>query len=127
MVVGNSSFFTTSDWLTGSATARLSCGLSFPTRIVDSAIAQQKVQEQEQMIVAMNDMKMQSEILQHEQSKLKKLQSELDQAQSEVEQAQAKLSAAAIIQNQELEQLQTNVNLTDSELQLAKSKMETKK
>ena len=91
------------------------------------AIAQQKVQEQEQMIVAMNDMKMQSEILQHEQSKLKKLQSELDQAQSEVEQAQAKLSAAAIIQNQELEQLQTNVNLTDSELQLAKSRLESAK
>ena len=91
------------------------------------AIAQQKVQEQEQMIVAMNDMKMQSEILQHEQSKLKKLQSELDQAQSEVEQAQAKLSAAAIIQNQELEQLQTNVNLTDSELQVSKSKLEAAK
>jgi multidrug resistance efflux pump len=91
------------------------------------AIAQQKVQEQEQMIVAMNDMKMQSEILQHEQSKLKKLQSELDQAQSEVEQAQAKLSAAAIVQNQELEQLQTNVNLTDSELQVAKSRLESAK
>ncbi|WP_299999670.1 hypothetical protein [Anabaena sp. AL09] len=37
------------------------------------AIASQKIEEQEQMIVAMNDMKMQSEILQHEQSKLKKL------------------------------------------------------
>jgi len=39
----------------------------------------------------------------------------------EVEQTQAKLSAAAIVQNQELKQLQTNVNLTDSELQVSKS------
>jgi multidrug resistance efflux pump len=88
------------------------------------AIAQQKIQEQEQMIAAMGDMKMQPEILQHEQSKLKKLQSEFDQAQSEVDQSQAKLSAAAIVQNQELEQLQTNVALAESELQVAKSKLE---
>lgn len=88
------------------------------------AIAQQKIQEQEQMIAAMNDMKMQPEILQHEQSKLRKLQSELDQARSEVEQAQAKLSAAAIIQNQELEQLKTNVILAESELEVAKSRLE---
>ena len=39
----------------------------------------------------------------------------------EVEQVQAKLSVAAIVQNQELKQLQTNVNLTDSELQVSKS------
>lgn len=88
------------------------------------AMAQQKIQEQEQMIQAMNDMKMQPEILQHEQSKLKQLQSELDQAQSVVEQAQAKLSAAAIIQSQDLEQLQTNVNLAESELEVSKSRLE---
>lgn len=88
------------------------------------AIASQKIQEQEQMIAAMNDMKMQSEILQHEQSKLRKLQSELEQARSEVEQAQAKLSAAAIVQNQELEQLKANVILAESELQIAKSRLE---
>ncbi|MEA5578725.1 hypothetical protein [Anabaena sp. UHCC 0451] len=89
------------------------------------AIASQKIQEQEQMIAAMNDMKMQPEILQHEQSKLRKLQSELDQARSEVEQSQAKLSAAAIIQSQELEQLKTNVILAESELKIAKSRLES--
>jgi multidrug resistance efflux pump len=88
------------------------------------AIASQKIQEQEQMIAAMNDMKMQSEILQHEQSKLKNLQSEHDQARSAVDQAQAKLNSSAIVQNQELEQLQTNVNLAESELQVTKSKLE---
>jgi multidrug resistance efflux pump len=88
------------------------------------AIASQKIEEQEQMIVAMNDMKMQSEILQHEQSKLKKLQSELEQARSEVDREQAKLDNSAILQTQELEQLQTNVNLAESNLQVAKSKLE---
>lgn len=89
------------------------------------AIASQKIQEQEQMIAAMNDMKMQSEILQHEQSKLKKLQAEFDQARSEVEQAQAKLSAAAIIQNQELQNLKINVSLAESNLSVAKSRLES--
>ncbi len=88
------------------------------------AIASQKIQEQEQMIVAMQDMKMQPEILQHEQSKLKKLQSELEQARSEVDREQAKLDNSAILQTQELEQLQTNVNLAESNLQVAKSKLE---
>ena len=83
-----------------------------------------KVQEQEQMILAMNDMKMQSEILQHEQSKLKTLQSEFDQARSLMEQSQAKLGNSAILQSQELQQLETNVNLAESNLQVAKSKLE---
>jgi multidrug resistance efflux pump len=91
------------------------------------AIASQKIQEQEQMIVAMQDMKMQSEILQHEQSKLKKLQSELEQARSEVDREQAKLNNSAIVQSQELEQLQTNVNLAESNLQVATSKLEAAK
>jgi hypothetical protein len=72
------------------------------------AIASQKIQEQEQMIVAMQDMKMQSEILQHEQSKLKKLQSELEQARSEVDREQAKLNNSAILQSQELEREHIN-------------------
>ena len=91
------------------------------------AIASQKIQEQEQMIVAMQDMKMQSEILQHEQSKLKKLHSELEQARSEVDREQAKLNNSAILQSQELEQLQTNVNLAESNLQVATSKLEAAK
>ncbi|WP_242034250.1 hypothetical protein [Richelia sinica] len=91
------------------------------------AIASQKIQEQEQMIAAMNDMKMQSEILQHEQSKLKQLQSELDQAQSAVDQARAKLDNSAILQSQELEQLKTNISLAESELSVAKSRLEAAK
>lgn len=84
-----------------------------------------KVQDQEQMILAMNDMKMQSEILQHEQSKLKTLQSEFDQARSLMEQSQAKLGNSAILQGQELQQLETNVNLAESDLEVAKSKLES--
>lgn len=88
------------------------------------AIAQQKIQEQEQMIQAMENMKMPPEILQHEQSKLKQIQSEYDQARSGVDQAQAKLSAAAIVQSQDLENLQTAVALAESELQVAYSRLE---
>jgi len=84
-----------------------------------------KVQEQEQMILAMNDMKMQSEILQHEHSKLMKMQSELDQVRSLMEQSQAKLGNSAILQSQELHQLETNVNLAESDLEVAKSKLES--
>ncbi|MDB9372358.1 hypothetical protein [Nodularia sphaerocarpa] len=88
------------------------------------AIAQQKIQEQEQMIKAMQDMKMQPEILQHEQSKLKQIESEYDQARSGVHQAQAKLSAGAVLQAQELENLQTAVAIAESELQVSRSKLE---
>ncbi|YAF99283.1 MAG: hypothetical protein AB3A66_27975 (plasmid) [Nodularia sp. CChRGM 3473] len=88
------------------------------------AIAHQKIQEQEQMIQAMQSMKMQPEILQHEESKLKQIQSEYDQARSGVDQSQAKLSAAAILQGQDLENLQTAVALAQSELQVSRSRLE---
>jgi hypothetical protein len=72
-------------------------------------IASQKVAEQEQMIQSMRDMKLSTEILQHEEAKLKQLQSEMDQANSALDQSKAKLNASAINQQQELQQLQINV------------------
>ena len=86
-------------------------------------IASQKVQEQEQLIQSMRDMKLQDEILQHEEAKLKQLRSEMDQASSALDQAKAKLNASAIIQQQELQQLQINVKLAESELQVAESRL----
>jgi hypothetical protein len=86
-------------------------------------IASQKVEEQEQLIQSMRDMKLQSEILQHEEAKLKQLRSEMDQANSALDQAKAKLNASAILQQQELQQLQINVRLAQSDLELAESRL----
>ncbi|WP_223280274.1 hypothetical protein [Nostoc sp. PA-18-2419] len=86
-------------------------------------IASQKVAEQEQLIQSMKDMKLSTEILQHEEAKLKQLRSELDQANSALEQSKAKLNASAINQQQELQQLQMNVRLAQSELELANSRL----
>jgi DNA polymerase III alpha subunit (gram-positive type) len=86
-------------------------------------IASQKVQEQEQMIQSMRDMKLSTEILQHEEAKLKQLRSLLDQASSALDQAKAKLNASAILQQQELQQLQINVRLAQSDLEVAESKL----
>ncbi|MEA5622772.1 hypothetical protein [Nostoc sp. UHCC 0251] len=86
-------------------------------------IASQKVAEQEQMIQSMRDMKLSTEILQHEEAKLKQLQSEMDQANSALDQSKAKLNASAINQQQELQQLQINVRLAQSDLEVAESKL----
>ncbi|PHJ59020.1 hypothetical protein VF14_13690 [Nostoc linckia z18] len=86
-------------------------------------IASQKVEEQERLIGAMGDMKLQSEILQHEEAKLKQLRSEMDQANSALDQAKAKLNASAILQQQELQQLQTNMRLAQSDLEVAESRL----
>lgn len=86
-------------------------------------IASQKVQEQEQMIQSMRDMKLSTEILQHEEAKLKQLRSQLDQANSALDQAKAKLNASAILQQQELQQLQINVRLAQSDLEVAQSRL----
>jgi hypothetical protein len=86
-------------------------------------IASQKVAEQEQMIQSMRDMKLSTEILQHEEAKLKQLQSEMDQANSALDQSKAKLNASAILQQQELQQLQINVRLAQSDLEVAESRL----
>ncbi|MHC5611914.1 MAG: HlyD family secretion protein [Nostoc sp.] len=86
-------------------------------------IASQKVAEQEQMIQSMRDMKLSTEILQHEEAKLKQLRSQLDQANSALDQSKAKLNASAINQQQELQQLQINVRLAQSDLEVAQSRL----
>lgn len=86
-------------------------------------IATQKVEEQEQLIQSLKDMKLQNEILDHEEAKLKQLRSELDRANSSLEQSKAKLNASAILQQYELQQLQTNVRLAQSDLEVAESKL----
>ncbi|WP_375512748.1 hypothetical protein [uncultured Nostoc sp.] len=86
-------------------------------------IANSKVQEQEQMIQSMRDMKLSTEILQHEEAKLNQMRSEMDQANSALDQAKAKLNASAILQQQELQQLQINVRLAQSDLEVAESRL----
>ncbi len=83
----------------------------------------QKVDEQRQLLQSMSDLKLQDEILQHEQAKLKALEGEQEQARSALEQAQAKLNASAVDQQQQLQQLQLAVRIAQSELELAKSRL----
>ncbi len=85
--------------------------------------ADQKVEEQEQLIKSMKDMKLQDQILQHEEAKLKQLNSDQQQAKSEVERAKAKLDASVIEQQQQLQQLQLAVRMQESELEVAKSRL----
>ncbi|MEC4819390.1 MAG: hypothetical protein SAK29_39895 [Scytonema sp. PMC 1069.18] len=86
-------------------------------------IATQKVEEQRQMIQAMQDIKMQKEIIQHESAKLRQLESELSGAQSGLDQERAKLDASAIEQQQQLQQLELAVQFAHSELELANSRL----
>lgn len=86
-------------------------------------ITNQKVEEQQRLIAAMGDMKLSSEILQHEEAKLKQLRSEMDQANSVLDQAKAKLNASAVVQQQELQQLQISVKLAQSDLEVAQSRL----
>ncbi|GAA6619220.1 hypothetical protein [Scytonema sp. NUACC26] len=86
-------------------------------------VATQKVDEQRQLLQSMSDLKLQTEIIQHEQAKLKALEGEQDQARSSLEQAQAKLNASAIDQQQQLQQLQLAVRIAQSELELARSRL----
>jgi hypothetical protein len=86
-------------------------------------IASQKVAEQEQLILSMRDMKLEDTILQHEEAKLKQLRSEMDGASSALDQSKAKLNASAILQQQELQQLQINVRLAQSDLEVAESRL----
>ncbi|GAX45785.1 hypothetical protein NIES4075_68060 [Tolypothrix sp. NIES-4075] len=85
-------------------------------------IATQKVQEQEQLIAGMRDMKMQPAILQHEEAKLRQIQSEYEQTRSALDQSKAKLNSSAIEQQQELQQLQLAVKIAESELSLSMSR-----
>jgi hypothetical protein len=69
-----------------------------------------KVDEQKEMLKSMNDLKMQPEIIQHEQAVLKQLQDESNKANFELYQANCQ-------QAQELQQLKINVQLAESELE----------
>lgn len=82
------------------------------TKVDDLAYqqAQSKVDEQSQIIQEMQNIKAQSEVMDHESAVMKKLQGDLAKAKDEMEQAKSN-------QAQELEQLRINVQLAESELQ----------
>jgi hypothetical protein len=72
--------------------------------------AESKMNEQFQMLKSMKDLQMQPEVIQHEEALIKELQRETNKAKLELNQAKGK-------QLQELQQLQINVQLAESELQ----------
>ena len=89
--------------------------------------AQEKVKEQEELLKNMQDMKLEPPIIRHEEAKLKQIQSDMNQAQSALEREKAKLNASAIASSQELQNLKIAVQIAQSDLQMATSKLETAK
>jgi hypothetical protein len=75
----------------------------------------------------MQDMKLEAPIIRHESAKLKQIQSDMNQAQSALEREKAKLNASAIASSQELQNLKIAVQIAQSDLQMAVSKLETAK
>jgi hypothetical protein len=89
--------------------------------------AQEKVKEQEEMLKNMQDMRLDTPIIRHEQAKLKQIQSNMKQAQSLLEREKAKLNASAIASSQDLQNLKMAVQIAESDLQMAQSKLVTAK
>ncbi|MBC1237579.1 hypothetical protein [Nostoc sp. 2RC] len=88
-------------------------------------IASEKVQEQEQLLKTMQDLRLDSPVIRHEEVKLKQSIAEGEQANSAFDQAKAKLSSSAIMQHQNLEKLEVSLQLAQSDLDLAHSKLQT--
>jgi multidrug resistance efflux pump len=89
--------------------------------------ASEKVKEQEELLKNMQDMRLDTPIIRHEEAKLKSIQSEMNQAQSALERERAALNASAIASSQELQNLKVAVQIAQSNLQMATSKLETAK
>jgi multidrug resistance efflux pump len=89
--------------------------------------ASEKVKEQEELLKNMQDMRLDTPIIRHEEAKLKSIQSDMNQAQSALERERGSLAASAVASNQELQNLQVAVQIAQSNLQMATSKLETAK
>lgn len=89
--------------------------------------ASEKVKEQEELLKNMQDMRLDTPIIRHEEAKLKSIQSEMNQAQSALERERGSLAASAIASSQELQNLKVAVQIAQSNLQMATSKLETAK
>jgi hypothetical protein len=88
-------------------------------------IATEKVREQEELIKSMQDLGLESPVLRHEEAKRKQILSDSEQANSALDQARGRLAASAINQRQELEKLEVSLQLAQSDLAMAESKLET--
>ncbi|OCQ92271.1 hypothetical protein BCD64_00205 [Nostoc sp. MBR 210] len=94
----------------------------FTTAANDAAA---KVEEQEQLIKSMQDLRLEAPIMRHEEVKLRQVTAESQQANSALDQARAKLSSSATTQRQELEKLEVDLQLARSDLAVAQSRLET--
>ncbi len=72
-------------------------------------------------------MRIEASIIRHEEAKLKSIQSEMNQAQSVLEREKAKLNASAIASLQELQNLKIAVQIAESDLRIAQSKLDSAK
>jgi len=79
-----------------------------------------KVEQQKQMLKSMNDLKMQSEVVQHEEAVLKQLQNDYEKVGLDLHQSNSQ-------QSQEIEQLKINIQLAESELEQKQAALEDAK
>jgi len=83
----------------------------------------QKIQDQQSLILSMESAKMQPEILIHEKKKLEKLTNQLSLEKAEVQLKRSQIQSASILQSEKLDQLRMNVELAESDLRLAQSRL----
>ncbi len=87
----------------------------------------EKVKQQEQMLQSMKDLKMQQQVIEHETVRLRNLMLEQQQATAALEQAKGKLKTSFTTQQQQLQNLKIDVQLAQSNLALARTRLATAK
>jgi hypothetical protein len=87
--------------------------------------ALKKVSEQEELLKAVQDMKLGGSVKRHEEAKLQQLSAEAEQAESVLEQEKSKLAASAIEQQFQIKNLQIAVQRAEAKLQTAVSRLNT--
>lgn len=86
-------------------------------------ILEEKIKEQQSLILSMETAKMPPEVLIHEKKKLEKIIGQLSLQSAEVNFKNSQMEASSLLQSEKLEQLRMNVELAESDLRLAQSRL----
>jgi hypothetical protein len=82
-----------------------------------------RINEQESLILSMESSKMPAEVLIHERKKLEKIISQFSLQNAELEFKKSEMQASSLLQSEKLEQLRMSVELAESDLRLAESRL----
>ncbi|QNP31360.1 HlyD family secretion protein [Cylindrospermopsis curvispora] len=86
-------------------------------------ILAEKIKEQQSLILSMESSKMPPEVLTHEKKKLEKIIGQHSLQNAEVQFKKSQLQASSLLQSEKLEHLRMNVELAESDLRLAQSRL----